>query len=677
MKRVWRIVIILLMTVLVAGSVNAAVNLSITPASGDLERNSENQAYYSIAVRVDPTQAHSIEALGDIFLTYDSAVFDVVVTADIVDHAASFITWEDSIINPNYPPPGGTLKTIHYGKTNSIGGNWSASAQNIFSVHFFVKKDAVTGNTAVYFQADQCHIIDGDIHADVLGSVSNATFNITLDNTAPISTAIPGGGLYKQPQNVYMTTNEINNDAIVHFTTNNWSTELVTSDPTYTINIPGALAQVIITTLNYYAEDNALDKAANVEAPIKQDVYIIDMEKPVINVTNYTTNVLGENDVFSITFTISEPVVNYPSVTVGGVSYTAGRQSGSSAGPFTYTRTISGSEDPAGQVIITVTDLAGNENTDSTVFASLDFGGPIFTVTATPNPVDVETTLNIDVTASEPLIATPSVVLGTSVANLVSANEGILAYSYTVTVSGYGWLADLGADNAPPEIYDFEAESEEDDQGEDENNTIDPDGAISFKIKDTRSGVNQSSITVYINSVPVIVSGSIKSGYSGSVVSDNYGVYSIIIRSEEDFEPNKSLLIQVQVSDQSASGNVASVLFVLNISSGGELKVLDRALAIPTVFDPRDEETEIAYKLSKDGDIELRIYNVAGNLVWRRRYDSGDNGGMKGLNRVPWNGQNDYLAVLSNGVYMFYIIDFGEQNKTSVLADGKVVIYKK
>ena len=80
--------------------------------------------------------------------------------------------------------------------------------------------------------------------------------------------------------------------------------------------------------------------------------------------------------------------------------------------------------------------------------------------------------------------------------------------------------------------------------------------------------------------------------------------------------------------------------------------------------------------LSQDGDIELRIYDIAGNLVWRRRYGAGENGGAKDINKVLWDGKNDYETVLSNGVYLFYVIDHEERNKTRILADGKVVIRK-
>jgi hypothetical protein len=666
---------IVLMTILLLGltvcEANAAVNLKFSPASGTYERNSQN-GYYTVVVQVRPTIATAIEALGDIYLTYDSAVFEVVTSENLTDYGASYTAWEDSIVNPNYPPPGGTLKTIHYGKTNSIGPNWTASAgtdYNVLGIRFYVRNNAPTGNTVVYFRDGQCHIIDGSTHTDVLGTLGGTSFNIVLDNTAPQTTAVPGAGLYNAPRTVRLQTNETNHEATVHFTTSNWTTAYVTSDPTYYFVVPGTVGTVTITTLNYYAVDQAQNKVPNQETPTRQAVYVIDMQTPTFNVTAYTTEVLGPQDIFSITFTVSELLGSNPQVTVGGAGYPASRVSGSGVGPYIYQRVISGAEDGGGQVVIGGADLAGNSGTNSAYHATLDLGGPSFTIGTTPNPVRLESTLNIDVTSSEALQATPEVKLGDSPAGLQAL--GGLSYSYQMTVPGHGWLLDLGTDNDAPVVYDFQLSG-----GNTANAALNT--VISFKVRDIRSGVASESLRVLLNGAEVLVSGAIQAGYTGSVSCD-YGVYTYCLRPSGPLSPQLSYILSVEAADGAPSANKATAVFAFN-TAGGEsasLKVLKKALSVPTVFDPREQDTEIVYTLSKDADIELRIYDISGTLVWSRSYPSGEEGGKEGINKILWDGHNDYSSVLSNGVYMFYILDAGSRTGAKVLGNGKIVILKK
>ena len=68
----------------------------------------------------------------------------------------------------------------------------------------------------------------------------------------------------------------VNNEASVHFTTQNWVVSQVESDPTGLFNIPGVADQVTSTVVGYYAEDLAQDKSHNIEAT-KSATYIIEI----------------------------------------------------------------------------------------------------------------------------------------------------------------------------------------------------------------------------------------------------------------------------------------------------------------------------------------------------------------------------------------------------------------
>jgi hypothetical protein len=80
----------------------------------------------------------------------------------------------------------------------------------------------------------------------------------------------------------------------------------------------------------------------------------------------------------------------------------------------------------------------------------------------------------------------------------------------------------------------------------------------------------------------------------------------------------------------------------------------------------------LGYRLSKDMDIEIRIYNIRGNMVSSEMYPAGSEGGEGGLlnnayNKVEFNSTN--LGDLPAGIYFFVIINEGK-----VLGKGKFAI---
>ncbi|HKQ58984.1 MAG TPA: FlgD immunoglobulin-like domain containing protein [Candidatus Eisenbacteria bacterium] len=75
----------------------------------------------------------------------------------------------------------------------------------------------------------------------------------------------------------------------------------------------------------------------------------------------------------------------------------------------------------------------------------------------------------------------------------------------------------------------------------------------------------------------------------------------------------------------------------------------------PNPFHPPNEPTTIAYKLDADADVTLRIFTLSGDLVLRRTFDRGAQGGTVGLNEVPWDGKNGEGRVVASGGYLALI----------------------
>lgn len=97
-------------------------------------------------------------------------------------------------------------------------------------------------------------------------------------------------------------------------------------------------------------------------------------------------------------------------------------------------------------------------------------------------------------------------------------------------------------------------------------------------------------------------------------------------------------------------------------------KVIGKALMVPNPARQADEP-RLYYELSKNMDIEFRLYDMFARKVFSTTFPSGSDGGKEGAN---WRklGLNSFDGLsLPAGVYIFLIINGGK-----VLSKGKVAI---
>ncbi|MBI4753369.1 hypothetical protein HY793_03220 [Candidatus Desantisbacteria bacterium] len=66
----------------------------------------------------------------------------------------------------------------------------------------------------------------------------------------------------------------------------------------------------------------------------------------------------------------------------------------------------------------------------------------------------------------------------------------------------------------------------------------------------------------------------------------------------------------------------------------------------PNPFNPLKEETSIEYPLTTAADVDIQIYNLFGQLVWRKEIPAGQEWDHK------WNGRNGDGEVVGNGGYI-------------------------
>jgi hypothetical protein len=664
-----KILLILLILLTLVNGVWGAVVLKVTPTAASFERNNQNGSY-TATVQINADTATQVEALGDIYLEYDLNVFAEVTSADIQDQADGYTTWENKALDTDYSTQG-SIRTIRFVKLNTSGANWLMNANTdhpLFTVSLRVRNNAVTGDTVLRLNSILCHVLEGISHTDVLSRVTGATYNITLDQTLPVVTLTPTPGTYTSPQSVLFSTNETGHEAFVLISTNNWLSQVACNDGE-SFAITGVPGSVATTILDYYGSDLARDKAPNQQAIASHSVYVIDMQAPVLTVTDHTTSRCGIGDIFSITFTANEPLRSYPTVTLGGMPMAG---TGSGSGPYTFTRTITGVEAPAGQVVIRGRDEAGplgNENIDSTVQADLDVGAPSFNIQITPTPAVVNTGTRIDIAISELLLSTPDVTFGPLTALGYGQDLMIPAYQYRVTPSGYGWLMPFGTDREPPYIFATVPTLNQTNVGSQTR--------IGLGIADMASGVSLNSLCVYVMNIPAVIDGVVQPDFIGTIMADGFGGYMLDLKPKLELPSRHEITVEVYAVDLAPTHNsLTPYNYSFWTMPGGELKVLGKPLAIPTVFDPHQTETEIVYNLSIDSDIELRIYDITGTQIHSESFSAGTPGGTAGLNRVLWAGKIDNNTFVSNGVYMFYVIENSGKGSVKVLGQGKVVVIK-
>ena len=80
----------------------------------------------------------------------------------------------------------------------------------------------------------------------------------------------------------------------------------------------------------------------------------------------------------------------------------------------------------------------------------------------------------------------------------------------------------------------------------------------------------------------------------------------------------------------------------------------------PNPFHPGESSTTIAYKLSDNATVTLKIFTLTGGLVFEKSFTPGTQGGRAGLNEVAWDGRNGKGTIVSSGGYVLRIEAAGQ-----------------
>jgi hypothetical protein len=126
--------------------------------------------------------------------------------------------------------------------------------------------------------------------------------------------------------------------------------------------------------------------------------------------------------------------------------------------------------------------------------------------------------------------------------------------------------------------------------------------------------------------------------------------------------------IQSSILVENGSDLVMTVTPPLSFEESTAAAIEGKLLNYPNPF-RADKGTTIGYVLSKSMDVELKVFDMMGNLVTSIQRPAGAWGGLRGLNKIPISSYDFGGTLLSAGVYFYLLISDG-----NVLGKGKMAV---
>jgi hypothetical protein len=133
--------------------------------------------------------------------------------------------------------------------------------------------------------------------------------------------------------------------------------------------------------------------------------------------------------------------------------------------------------------------------------------------------------------------------------------------------------------------------------------------------------------------------------------------------------------VRIEASDVDSLGNLryaTKEAVKLIVQTSGDVRVYGTPLNYPNPFNAGTESTRISYILSRASNLTLQLYDLAGNLVYKRELPADSDGAAAGYNEVVWDGKSGAGDVVGNGIYIYILVADGK-----VAAKGKLSVLKR
>jgi hypothetical protein len=144
-------------------------------------------------------------------------------------------------------------------------------------------------------------------------------------------------------------------------------------------------------------------------------------------------------------------------------------------------------------------------------------------------------------------------------------------------------------------------------------------------------------------------------------------------------DPGEYLYFAIIAVDESGlEGDVSnSPAAVVQIAIDDPVKIVGRIEHEPKIYDPKGGTSNLTldYVLNRDAYVSLIIFKKSGDLIYKRNFAAGTEGGRLGMNSVVWSGISDFRQIAANGVYVYHII-LTEGGQVKSLGRGKFVVFR-
>ncbi|MFH1428176.1 MAG: carboxypeptidase regulatory-like domain-containing protein [Candidatus Margulisiibacteriota bacterium] len=166
--------------------------------------------------------------------------------------------------------------------------------------------------------------------------------------------------------------------------------------------------------------------------------------------------------------------------------------------------------------------------------------------------------------------------------------------------------------------------------------------------------------------VSMVLNGAIANPVGGGVT----GIYRYTIPAGQ-ITATSSIIYDVYADDGVYQSRSSTYSITVKALAAAGLE-LTEVINYPNPFG--DSGTTFYYVLSEDADVITDIYTLRGEKIKRLRSYSGETGGQRGVNRITWNGRNDFAEDVANGVYLYIVIADNVGNQVS--RKGKLAVLR-
>jgi len=135
-------------------------------------------------------------------------------------------------------------------------------------------------------------------------------------------------------------------------------------------------------------------------------------------------------------------------------------------------------------------------------------------------------------------------------------------------------------------------------------------------------------------------------------------------------------LYTLRLTANDKAGWVSTFPSLVNIRAVAPTKEVEPISGLPVTFalpNPFDRsatsETSLVYNLSGNFYTTIYLFDLNGNLIWRRSFSAGENGAKAGSNSPSWDGKALFGDIVPNGVYFYQVT-----TDQKVIGKGKIIV---